>query len=53
MGKSKLDPWSVAGLVITALIDFVGGWLMLNKLLGPCLVSQGTHASRNARESGQ
>ena len=44
MGKSKLGPWSVAGIVVAALVAFVGGWLLLDRLLEPYFVAEGARA---------
>ena len=44
MGKSKLGPWSVAGIVIAVLIAFVGGWLLLDKMLEPYFIAEGARA---------
>lgn len=44
MGKSKLGPWSVAAIVVVAMFAFVGGWLLLDKMLEPYFIAEGARA---------
>lgn len=44
MGRPKLGPWSVAGIVIAGLIVFVGGWLLLDKMLEPYFIAEGARS---------